>query len=144
MAHHHNDNPHELDHDPLPAKVYVGVLASLALLTFVTVWIAQYDFGMWTVPIAMLIATIKASLVIMYFKNLKQDGGFNAVAFFAGLFFLLVFTAPTLWDRETRHVVDPDRAAEVHHTRPGYPPQVTGEKPAETPAAKEGEPVAAD
>lgn len=128
--HHHNDNPHELDHDPLPAKVYVGVLASLGLLTFITVWIAQFDFGVWTVPIAMLIATTKASLVIMYFMNLKQDGGMNAVAFFAGFFFLVIFAIPTLWDRETRDVLDPDRGGVVEHTRAGFPPQVNGTAPA--------------
>lgn len=151
MANEHmSENRHELDHDPLPLKVYLGVLGSLGFLTFVTVWIAQFDFGFWTVPIAMAVATIKAALVIMYFMNLKQDGGFSAVAFFTGFFFLVVFTLPTLWDRETRESLDPDRGGVVQHTRPGFPPQVTGEgAPAAAPegdeAADEGsEPVAAD
>ncbi len=140
-----SENRHELDHDPLPLKVYLGVLGSLGFLTFVTVWIAQFDFGFWTVPIAMLVATIKAALVIMYFMNLKQDGGMNAVAFFTGFFFLVVFTLPTLWDRETRDSLDPDRAAIVQHTRPGFPPQVTGEgAPAAVEADEGSEPIAAD
>lgn len=143
--HHHSENIHEVDHEPLPTKVYVGVLVGLAFLTFVTVWVAQFDFGILNVPIALAVATMKASLVILYFMNLKYDKGFNAVAFLAGFIFLVVFALPTLWDRETRDALDPDRNVIVHHTRPGYPPQVTGEKPAEPKAEeKAAEPVVAD
>lgn len=117
----------ELDHDPLPLKTYLGVLGSLGVLTFLTVYVTHFDFGMWDLPIAMVIAVAKASLVVMYFMNLKYDSKINTVFFLTGFFFLVVFTIPTLWDRETRQSLDPDRGAVVEHTRHGYPPQVTGE-----------------
>lgn len=130
----------ELDHDPLPLKVYLGVLGSLGFLTFVTVWIANFDFGAWNLPIAMVVAVAKASLVVMYFMNLKYDSRFNAVVFLAGFFFLIVFTIPTLWDRETRQSLDPSRGSVVEHTRHGFPPQVTGQG---APAAAEEKPAEA-
>lgn len=130
-------NLNEVNHEPLPLRVYLGVFGALLVLTFITVWIAQFDFGIWTLPIAMLVAASKASLVVLYFMNLKYDSRFNAFIFSVGLFFLFVFVGPTLWDRETRLHLGEERGEVVEVTRPGYPPGVSEPLPEANELAEE-------
>ena len=47
-------------------KVYAGVLAALLVLTVITVTAAGIDFGPYNTVIALIIATIKASLVAIF------------------------------------------------------------------------------
>ena len=49
--------------------IWIGLIA----LTALTVAIAGVDMGMYTVPIALLIACIKSMLVINYFMHVKFD-----------------------------------------------------------------------
>ncbi|AKU92804.1 cytochrome C oxidase subunit IV family protein [Vulgatibacter incomptus] len=122
-------HPHaeELHHEPLPLMIYGGVFGGLLFLTFITVFISQFHFGDWNLVVAMAVAVVKASLVVLYFMNLKHDHDrFNGVVFLTGLLFLVIFTGPTLWDKFTRHDVDPTRGATVGVSRPGYPPGVSG------------------
>jgi cytochrome c oxidase subunit 4 len=56
------------------SKTYVNVLGALAVGTFLTVAASRYHFGHWgNVAVGLLIATIKASLVIMFFMHLKYE-----------------------------------------------------------------------
>jgi len=110
MAHNESHASQELHHEPLPVKVYVGVFVALLVLTAVTVWVAGIDFGPFNMVVAMLVAFTKASLVVLYFMNLKHDHDrMNGVIFLIGLFFLVVFIGPTMWDAFTRGSLDPDR-----------------------------------
>lgn len=137
MAHMENQNTNlnEVDHEPVPLKVYLGVLGGLFFLTFITVWIAQFDFGSFNLAVAMVVAVAKASLVVLFFMNLKYDSRFNAFVFFVGLFFLMVFIGPTLWDRQTRADLDPARGGVVKVTRDGFPPGVSKPMPEQAEAA---------
>lgn len=104
----------ELHHEPMPVKVYLGVFISLLFLTFVTVFVAGFNFGPFNMAVAMLVAVAKASLVVLYFMNLKHDHDrLNGVIFLMGLFFLVVFIGPTMWDSFTRGAVDPTRGESV-------------------------------
>ena len=69
-------------------KAYLNVLLSLLFLTALTVAVAQIDFGWANALIAMLIATIKGSLVLLYFMHLKYDDKFYWAIFGSGVFFL--------------------------------------------------------
>lgn len=101
---------HEVNHEPMPLKVYFSVFLGLLILTFVTVWIAQFNFGDFNMVVAMMVATGKALLVILYFMNLKADHDrINGVIFMTAFFFLIVFIGPSLWDKATRGDVDPSR-----------------------------------
>ncbi|HLY74503.1 MAG TPA: cytochrome C oxidase subunit IV family protein [Planctomycetota bacterium] len=56
------------------SKTYVGVLAALAVGTLLTVLISLVDMGHWgNIAVGLLIATIKASLVVMFFMHLKYE-----------------------------------------------------------------------
>lgn len=53
--------------------VYLIVLMILLVLTVVTVAAAQINFGSWNIVVALLIASVKAILVLLYFMHLKFE-----------------------------------------------------------------------
>jgi len=56
------------------SKTYLSVLAALAVGTLVTVLVSLLDLGHWgNIAVGLLIATIKASLVVMFFMHLKYE-----------------------------------------------------------------------
>ena len=104
-AHDAHDGPHVT---PLP--IYFAVFGTLLVLTGVTVWIAQFDFGSANTLIAMLVATVKATLVAAIFMHLLYEERLNALAFVFGLLFVSLFFIFTMLDVFTRKHVDPVRA----------------------------------
>jgi len=75
-----------------------GVLGALLFLTVVTVITGStYLWGM-DLAIAMVIATIKATLVATIFMHLRWDKSFHAFAFIGSVLFVGVFLAYTLTD----------------------------------------------
>lgn len=66
------DHSAELGHI-VQFRVYVGILLTLLFLTVVTVAISRLDFGSFNIVIAMVVASIKAVLVAMFFMHLKFE-----------------------------------------------------------------------
>lgn len=89
--------PHAVSH-VLSLGVLVAVFAGLLILTAATVAVTWGDLGSWNLIAAMAIATLKASLVALYFMHLRYDHPFNGLVFVAGLAFLAVFLIFTLMD----------------------------------------------
>ena len=83
-------------------KTNVIVLLSLFVLTVLTVAVAQIDFGVFNVFIAMLIACIKGSLVLMYFMHLKYDDKIYSIIFGSSVFFIFLLYAFSELDMITR------------------------------------------
>ena len=81
---------------------------------------AGIDFGPYNTVIALVIATLKASLVALFFMHLRHDK-FNAVLFLTGLFFLAVFLIFTLFDINTRTSLLPGNLKEPVQEFPGAP-----------------------
>lgn len=54
-------------------KTLIKVLLSLLTLTFITVYVAYLDLGLLATTVAMLIASIKTTIVLLYFMHLKFD-----------------------------------------------------------------------
>ena len=73
----------EEEHYLPPFAVYVGVWAILLALTVVTVGISYLDLKNVTVLAALIIATAKASLVLLYFMRLRYEKPIFAVMLFA-------------------------------------------------------------
>jgi len=104
MSNNHDDSHHFI----VPLKYYVGTFIGLLLLTFITVWSAQYDFGSTiNIIIAMAIASVKASLVVGFFMGLHWDKGFDRIIFFSSLIFLGIFIVITWSDPATRGDIEP-------------------------------------
>ena len=85
----------------VPLSVLLSVFVALMVLTFLTVAATWFDMGRWNVWIALIIATVKASLVVLYFMHLRYDHPFNAVVFLSALLTLLLFISLALLDSTT-------------------------------------------
>jgi len=94
-------------------KTYSKVLLALFALTVITVLAASVDFGSGNAVIALVIASVKASLVALFFMHLRHEKSMNAIIFVSGLLFLGVFLTLCVIDTDTRDVI-----------RPANPPRV--------------------
>ena len=70
-------------------SLYLGVLLALLFLTIITVAVSRVDFGSLNVIVAMLIASIKALLVLLFFMHLKFES--PVVWLYAVIPVLLIF-----------------------------------------------------
>ena len=72
-----HSNSHSHGHDEVghvvPESTFLKVLIALLVLTVITVLAAQVDLGKWNIVGALLIASVKASLVIMIFMHGKYE-----------------------------------------------------------------------
>ena len=64
--------PHE--HQPVDMGLYYKIYGILMVLLILTVVAARINLGAWNLPIALLIAVIKAVLVIIYFMHMRYTG----------------------------------------------------------------------
>jgi cytochrome c oxidase subunit 4 len=84
-------------------KTYVTVYATLLLLTLLTVTLSQAaHLGVWEIPAALGIATLKTILVGAFFMHLIQAGKLTWLILAAGVLFLAVMLTLTLADYWTR------------------------------------------
>ena len=98
-AHDHDD--HGIAH-VASKKVLLATITALLALTIITVMATWIDVGKaGNLTIAMIIATIKATLVCMYFMHLRYDKKFHTVAIATALLFALLFVGFALMDRGT-------------------------------------------
>lgn len=84
-------------------KAYVGVFAALAVLTVVTVLVAQVHFSdVGNVAVALLIAGFKASLVAAIFMHLKWERSPSIwwALGFCGIFFVALMALPVLTNND--------------------------------------------
>ena len=95
---HHDDHHHGISH-VASIKVLVGTGGTLLFLTVVTVLATRIDFGAnINLAIAMAIAVIKASLVVLFFMHLKYDKLFHSVVFVSAILAASLFVGFTLMD----------------------------------------------
>ncbi len=90
------------EHHIIPFKTYATILAILLVFTVITVAAARVDFGALNAVIAMLIASFKAALVLLYFMHLKYDEKLFPTVFFISIFFLLLMFGFSQLDIVTR------------------------------------------
>jgi cytochrome c oxidase subunit 4 len=83
-------------------RVYFAVFAALMVLTLVTVAVARQDLGSLNVVVALLIAGLKASLVVLYFMHARYSPRLIGLVVVAGIFFLAILLGITLSDYWTR------------------------------------------
>jgi len=98
MASEHHDDNHGISHTA-SIKVLVGTGGTLLLLTLVTVLATKVDFGAnINLAVAMFIAVVKATLVILFFMHLKYDKLFHSVIFVSAILAACLFVGFTLMD----------------------------------------------
>jgi caa(3)-type oxidase subunit IV len=94
----HGNQSGGLHHHSLSDKTAITVGLTLFFLTILTVAVAQVDLGPINFLVAMLVATIKASLVISFFMGLKSEPRLNAVMFLSSVIFFGIFVGLTASD----------------------------------------------
>ena len=90
-------------HHVTPFKTYMVIYVSLLVLTVITVAISRVELGVLNMPVAMLVASVKAALVVLWFMHQKYENNLNRVVFASAFFFLLLmfgFTAADTFTRE--------------------------------------------
>ncbi len=102
--HHHDDGA--VHAHIAPVMFYVGIFGALIFLTFVTVGVSYFDFGSANTIIALVVATMKASLVAAFFMHLTHDKLFNTICLLAAFLFLGVFFILTYEDQSHRAMID--------------------------------------
>ncbi|HVS66254.1 MAG TPA: cytochrome C oxidase subunit IV family protein [Thermoanaerobaculia bacterium] len=92
-----------------PVRTYATILGALLVLTGVTVWVAFYDLGPLNDVVALGIAVIKATLVVLFFMHVKYAGRLVKLTVVGGFFWLLILFGLTVIDYVTRGdiVLDP-------------------------------------
>ena len=95
------DHPHEHTHI-VPLKIYYAVFGSLMVLTGVTVAVAYLDLGPLNVIVALVIACVKATIVVLFFMHVKYSSRLVKMAIVAGLYWMGILLTLTLSDYLTR------------------------------------------
>lgn len=93
----HADGHHGFAH-PMPAWQLLAVFFALVLLTIATVYQSTLDLGNMELAASLVIATIKAALVIMFFMHMIYDKPLNAIIFLSSFVFVALFLGFTLMD----------------------------------------------
>jgi cytochrome c oxidase subunit 4 len=85
-----------------PGRYFVVWLVLIAF-TFTTVKTGRTDLGWGNLPLALTIATIKASLVVLFFMHLSEAAGANRIVFVVSLLFLVLLMLGVFGDLLTRN-----------------------------------------
>ena len=98
-------------------KVYFAIFATLMIGTAITVWAAFQNFGKFNIVIALVIATIKATLVILYFMHARYSPKRTQLVIVCSIFWLAIMLGLTLSDYDTRpHEMQPGEGRLVQPT----------------------------
>jgi cytochrome c oxidase subunit 4 len=90
------------EHIVTPVRTYVAVFLTLLVLTGITYLVSLQDFGWMNTPIALAVALVKASLVVMIFMGVRYNTPLTKVVVVAGFFWLFILFGLTLNDYLTR------------------------------------------
>ena len=103
------EHPHELHHHVAPKSVYLKILGALLFLTVVTVLVSEANLGPASLPVAMIVAVIKASLVIAFFMHLKDDHPYHLFVFVGTLLFIFIYFGFTMFDIQSRNALNDEQ-----------------------------------
>ncbi len=93
----HGEKHHGFAH-PASVKSLLMVFFSLIFLTWLTVFQSTLDLGSGELIVSLFIATIKASLVILFFMHMLHDKPLNAIVFLSSFIFVALFIGFILID----------------------------------------------
>ncbi len=92
----------EQEHHIVSPKVYLAIFAALLVLTALTVAASFVEMGIFNPIVALGIAVVKATLVVLFFMHVKYSTKLTKLTVGAGLFTFIVLVGMTLSDYMTR------------------------------------------
>ena len=102
------------EHHSIGLPTYLAVFGALMVLTFITVWVAFQDYGYLNNVIALGIATIKATLVVLFFMHVLHSSPLTKIVMLVAVLFFLLLVSFVYADVLTRTMLD----------IPGRPPMI--------------------
>ncbi|MEM7606189.1 MAG: cytochrome C oxidase subunit IV family protein [Myxococcota bacterium] len=119
----HGDDYHHHQHIST-IRTNGAVFAGLLFFTALTILAYRFRLGEYNLLVALIIASMKASLVCTWFMHLKYEARFNVLFFLGSVLFLSVFVGYTVNDTGHRgrnqtiqgRRVDPATGAYAHGT----------------------------
>lgn len=91
-----------VEHHVHPKKFYVFTFLSLIVLTAITTGAAFVDLGALNTVVALAVAVLKATLVVLFFMHLKEQTGLTRIVIVVALLWLTVLIGITASDVFTR------------------------------------------
>ena len=87
-----------------PLPTYFGVWSALLAGTIITYFVAKVDLGVYNAAVALIIASTKALLVVLFFMHLKgASEKLLKLVVASTIFFLILLLALSMFDYGTRH-----------------------------------------
>jgi cytochrome c oxidase subunit IV len=90
--HFHDDNKTVIMGREIPFPIYTVVYGALALLTVIEVLLSQLPRGFLTIPIMLVIAFLKAGLVVWFYMHLNTDSRIFAITLIAPVVMVIIAT----------------------------------------------------
>ncbi len=108
MANSHNpDHADHIGHAPAHHRSsltsYFAVFATLMILTILTVWVSRIDLGALNTVVAMAIAIVKATVVILWFMHVIHSPRLTWIVVISSFLWLAVLFVLLFSDYLTRH-----------------------------------------
>jgi cytochrome c oxidase subunit IV len=93
---------HEHTEHIVSPSTYIGIILTLMALTLITVAAAFVNLGRFNIVVALVIATVKATLVVLFFMHAKYSPKRTKMVILAGIFWLMILLFMTLSDYASR------------------------------------------
>jgi cytochrome c oxidase subunit IV len=90
-------------HHVVPKSVYFQIFAWLGVLLVVTVAASRFDLEGWNVPLALGIAAAKATLIVLFFMNVRYGSPLVRLFAMSGFVWLVILFAFVAADVLTRN-----------------------------------------
>ncbi|MGC2621290.1 MAG: cytochrome C oxidase subunit IV family protein [Acidobacteriaceae bacterium] len=98
----HRDEPtHHEEHIVTP-KVYLLIGGALLILTGTTAAVSYIDLGVFNAVVALAIACLKMTLVVLFFMHVKYSSKLTKLTVAAGFFTFIVLLMMTMTDYASR------------------------------------------
>ncbi len=85
-----------------PKSLYYSIFGALMVLTAITVFAAYVNLGNLNAPVALAIATFKATLVVLFFMHVKYSSRLTKLVVATSLFFLVILLGEMMMDYASR------------------------------------------
>lgn len=89
-------------HHVVPLRIYFTIFFLLIVLTGFTVFVSKFDFGIMNLPVALSIAIVKATLIMLFFMHVKYSSRLTQLFVLSGFFFMGILFFFTFCDYLTR------------------------------------------
>ncbi len=74
----------------VPRRIYFTVFTLLMVLTFATVQASNLDLGRWALVVALVIACVKATMVMLWFMHVKYSSRLIPLGLVGGFVWLML------------------------------------------------------